>query len=427
MKFIAILPVMLLSLLPLSSFAKKSQPQKLTVENMTNPIGVDEKAPRFKWQLNDDRHGAAQQAFRIRVGSDSAAVARGKGGFWDTGVVRGDQMQMVFDGKKSLQPFTRYYWSVQSWDQNGKKGRISPVASFETGMIDQSNWLGQWIADTNDINFKPAPYFRKTFKTAGPVKSARAYISAAGLFELSINGQTVSDHRLDPLYTRFDKRNLYITHDVTSLIQQKEVAIGVVLGNGWYNHQSTAVWNFDKAHWRNRPRFIMNLRIVYENGKVETISSGPEWKTSTGPIIFNSIYTAEHYDARLEQKGWNTPDFNDAKWTAVRTVPAASENIVSQCVEPIRAIETIPAVSIRKAGDNIWIYDLGRNIAGVSKITVSGPAGTVIRLKHAELLDSLGMADQSNINVHYRPVGDSDPFQTDIFILSGKGQETFMP
>ena len=124
----------------------------------------------------------------------------------------------------------------------------------------------------------------------------------------------MGDHRLDPAYTRFDRRTLYLTHDITQLLQQGDNAVGVLLGNGWYNHQSTAVWNFDQAPWRGRPKFCMDIRIVYEDGKEEFVSTGSDWKTSLSPVIFNSIYTAEHYDARKEQAGWNTPGFDDGKW-----------------------------------------------------------------------------------------------------------------
>jgi alpha-L-rhamnosidase len=333
----------------------------------------------------------------------------------------------VYNGTTPMMPFTKYFWTVQTWDREGKKSLLSGVASFETGMMEMKNWNGSWISDSKDIKYKPAPYFRKEFKPEGKIKSARAYITAAGLFELSINSKRVGNHRLDPMYTRFDKRNLYVTFDVTNLVQSESVAIGVLLGNGWYNHQSTAVWNFDKAHWRNRPRFLMNLRIVYADGRVETIATGPDWKTSGGPVIFNSIYTAEHYDARLEQKGWDSPGFSDAAWEPATVVAPPSENIVSQVIQPIRQVEEIPAKSIRKFNDQLYVFDLGRNIAGVSKIRVKGPAGTVIRLKHSEQITAEGKADQSNIDVHYRPTDDTDPFQTDIFILSGNGIETFMP
>ncbi len=416
-----------LGMLPACLQTKKSRPVQLSCEYLTNPMGIDVPAPRFRWQIADVRPGAVQTGYRIRIGTDSALIARGHGDFWDTGIVASDCNLVSYAGKTGLTPFTRYFWTIQVWDQRGKKSRISTVASFESGMIRQDNWNGSWITDSHDQDFKPAPYFRKEFTPSGKIRSARAYITAAGLFELSINGQTVGDHRLDPLYTRFDKRNLYITQDVTSLIQSGANAIGVILGNGWYNHQSTAVWDFHKAHWRNRPRFLMNLRITYEDGRTETIATGADWKTATGALIFNSIYTAEHYDARLEQKGWNLPGFTESGWNPATPVAAPSENIVSQAVQPIRNVETLPASSVTKLDELTWMFNLGRNIAGVSSIRVSGPAGTEIRLKHSEQILPDGRADLSNIDVHYRPTDETDPFQTDIFILSGRGEETFMP
>lgn len=133
----------------------------------------------------------------------------------------------------------------------------------------------------------------------------------AGLYELSINGKKIGDHRLDPMYTRFDRRTLYVVEDVTRQIQQGNNAVAVVLGNGWYNHQPLAVWNFDKAPWRNRPTFCLNLRIVYQDGSEETLTTDQQWKTAAGPIRYNNIYTGEHYDARLEMPGWDTPQFDD--------------------------------------------------------------------------------------------------------------------
>lgn len=96
----------------------------------------------------------------------------------------------------------------------------SPVAVFETGMMQTGNWQGSWIGDNRDIHYKPAPYFRKEFTAGRPIRSARAYIAAAGLYELYLNGERVGDHRLDPLYTRYDRRNLYVTYDVTRQLRE---------------------------------------------------------------------------------------------------------------------------------------------------------------------------------------------------------------
>jgi alpha-L-rhamnosidase len=183
----------------------------------------------------------------------------------------------------------------------------------------------------------------------------------------------------------------------------------------------------DKAPWRARPTFCLDLRITYTDGSVETVSSGGGWKTSFSPIVSNSIYTGEHYDARLEQKGWNAIGFDDSKWRGITLRAAPSKNIVSQVMHPIRNVEEIAAKSIRKFDDTTYLFDLGRNIAGVSKIKVAGKRGTVIRLKHAERLYANGHADLSNIDVYHRPKDASDPFQTDIYILKGEGEEEFMP
>ncbi|WP_367866755.1 family 78 glycoside hydrolase catalytic domain [Pedobacter sp. WC2423] len=399
-------------------------PGGLQCEHLVNPIGIDVPKPRLSWLLSDTRQGAKQTAYRVMVGTDSSALVQQKKALWNTGKVNSSAALLLYNGEL-LKPFTKYFWQVEVWDKDGKPG-VAKAASFETGMVQMSNWKGTWISDRNEVNILPAPYFRKVFESPKKIKSARAYIAAAGLYELYLNGKKVGNHRLDPMYTRFDRRNLYVSYDVTANLQAGKNAIGVLLGNGWYNHQSLAVWNFDKAPWRARPAFCLDLRITYQDGSEETVTSDGSWKTHSGPLVFNSIYTAEHYDARLEQPGWNKVDFDASKWGEVTLRAAPSKNIVSQAMHPIRSIETIPAVSVKKFNDTTYVFDLGRNIAGVSKIRVRGESGTVIQLKHGERLYPDGRLDLSNIDVYHRPKDEKDPFQTDILILNGKGEEEFM-
>ncbi len=229
------------------------------------------------------------------------------------------------------------------------------------------------------------------------------------------------------MYTRFDKRTLYATYDVTTLLQSGKNALGVMLGNGWYNHQSTAVWDFHNAAWRNRPAFCMDLRITYEDGIVETIATDKKWKTSSGGIVFNSIYTGEHYDARKVQAGWNQTGFDDSAWKNVVYRQVPSSNIAAQVVHPIRVVEQVTVQTLRRLNDTTYVFDLGRNISGVTSFTVTAECGTVFRLKHGERLYATGHIDMSNIDEHYRPAGISDPFQTDIYTAQGIGKETFEP
>lgn len=418
--------ILLCALFPFRSVAQQGQATHLKCEYLVNPIGIDAVSPRLLWQQNDRREGAVQTACQVIVGTDSVQVSGGKGDCWDSGKA-GSSGQLVTYQGKVLQPFTKYYWTVILWDKDQKKMNPAPVASFETGMMKIGNWKGTWISDSKDIALKPAPYFRKQFQPSGKVKSARIYMAAAGLYELSVNGQRVGDHRLDPMYTRYDRRTLYVTYDVTRLVNSKDVVVGVLLGNGWYNHQSTAVWYFDQAPWRDRPKFCLDLRITYQDGREEVISSGTDWKTSLSPIIFNSIYTAEHHDARLSQPGWDKADFDDSKWANVIPVNAPSQNIVAQVLHPIRFVEEIAPAKVNKMSELKSVYDLGRNIAGISRISVKGERGTVIRLKHAEMIAKDGNVNMANIDVHYRPTDDKDPFQTDIYILNGDSVETFWP
>lgn len=400
------------------------KPVNLVCDYLVNPLGVDNPLPRLSWMLNDVRNGARQTAYQLVIGGDSLKVTDGKGEIWDSGKKSSEQILVTYSGQ-ALRPFTKYYWKVNVWDKEGIKSS-SDVNSFETGMMGMDNWQGAWIGDNKNIHYKPAPYFRKAFEAKKKVKSARAYIAVAGLYELYINGEKIGNHRLDPLYTRFDRRNFYVTYDVTGQVQEGKNAVGVLLGNGWYNHQSTAVWDFDRAPWRNRPAFCMDLRITYEDGTNEVIRSERDWKTSSGALVFNSIYTAEHYDARLEQKGWSTVDFDDSKWNGVSYRAVPSHNVVSQQVQPIRAVETIPVKTWKKLNDTTYVFDFARNIAGVTRIKVSGEEGTVVKLKHGERLYDNGRVNMSNIDVYHRPVDQSDPFQTDILILSGKGEDEFM-
>jgi len=402
---------------------QNGMPVNLKCAHLSDPLGIDAARPRFSWRLHDGRPGAVQQAYRIWVGTDSVAVMNNNGNIWDTG--KQDQEDMLVDyAGQPLKALTRYFWKVMLWGKDGQ-AVSSAVATFETGMMGR-HWQGTWISDAQDMHERKAPYFRKEFVLGKKVKYARAYMAAAGLYELSINGKRIGDHRLDPMYTRFDRRTLYVTYDVTAPLQQGVNAIGVLLGNGWYNHQALAVWNFHQAPWRARPAFCLDVRIVYEDGTEETWTSGPGWKTSSGPLLYNNIYTGEHYDARLEQPGWDKAGFDDSKWRPIRLRSAPSPQIVAQQLVPVRLVRSYRPQSVKKTGEKTYLFDFGQNMAGVTRIRITGKEGTTLHIKHGERLLPNGRLDLSNIDVYYRGDKETEPFQTDILILSGKKEDEFM-
>ncbi len=403
----------------------KTSSTSLQCEYLINPIGIDVMHPRLLWKLPSEEKGIMQIAYQLMVDTDSVRLVKGMANMWNSGKINSASMMITYNGKP-LQSFTKYFWKVIYWDNKGKRN-VLPIANFETAMMQLSDWKGLWISDGKSMNERSAPYFRKQLNVSKEVLCARAYVAVGGLYELYVNGSKIGDRLLDPMFTRYDKRILYTTYDITQQMKTGANVFGVLLGNGWYNHQSVAVWNFHKAHWRNRPRFCMNVRVTYTDGTVDTFVSDETWKTSLGPVILNNIYTAEHYDARLEMPGWNTVRFNDASWNnAIAKTAPSQKNIVSQQLHPVKVVAKYKPAKLDKKSDTCYVYTFPRNMSGVTALRVKGSAGTVLRLKHGENLNDQGYVDMSNIDIHYRPNDDKDPFQTDVVILSGN-EVNFIP
>ena len=398
----------------------------LRCEYLTAPLGIDVASPRLMWKLKAERNGASQRAYRVSVATSVSGLAQRRADVWNSGRIVSSEQTVECPASVSLKPHTRYYWQVEVWDERGKRV-VSDPAWFETGKMSPSDWSASWITDSHGKDYRPAPMFRREFGLRGEIASARIYVCGLGYYEMFVNGRRVGDRLLDPGYTDFGKRVLYATYDVTDMLNEGDNCIGVVLGNGWYNEQTPAVWNFHKAPWRNRPRLLCELRVVYEDGTTETIDSDASWKTATGPLLYDNLYTGVVYDARLEQPDWNDRGFDDAAWSPVTVTDAPAPVIEAQKMEAVGTSATISAVSVRTLADTVRVYDLGKNFAGVCRLKVRGPEGTVVSMRHGEMLDSAGRVDQRNIDMHLRPTRDSEICQYDVYILKGDGLETFTP
>lgn len=398
------------------------KPVCLRTEHLCNPLGIDARYPRFSWMDDSKSYAVRQQSYRITVGTDPVAVSKGTGDIWNSGTVASESQLATFNGKP-LQPFTQYYWRVETADNKGKR-RKSEVATFETGLMNATNWHSDWITDSHNTDFRPAPYFRKEFNVKRKIACARAYITSAGPYELSLNGVRVGDSFLDPAFTTYNKRLLYATHDVTALLSNGDNAVGVILGNSWYNHQALAVWGFEKADWRARPGFSLLLRIVYDDGSVESIVTDKSWTTSTGPLVYNNIYTGEHYDFTIDNKGWDMPGGSTGTWQPVVTGSFPTRNIVSQTMQTIRKTKSFKPVNVIHLSDTDYIFDFGQNMSGAAHIQVKGNRGTKLIVRYGEKLNGEGHLDQTNIDYFYRGDSINDPFQGDILTLSG-GDDVF--
>lgn len=413
--------------------ARSVEAVRTRCEYLTEPIGIDTPSPRFTWNISSDKP-FSQSSYQIFVASDPSLLNASGADIWSSGIVASDDPLAIYGGKE-LKSFTKYYWMVEVVDSDGGLV-VSKPATFETAMLETSEWRAQWISDQFDKEFRKAPMLRREFSLDREVTSARLYITGVGYYEAYINGEKVGDHLLDPGYTHFDKRVLYSTFDVTDMLSQGDNAIATILGNGWMNIQSLAVWRFDEAYWRMRPRMICQMKIEYSDGTSELICSDESWKTNSGAELFNNLYSGEHYDARLEKQGWKEAGYDDSRWSSAIVVDAPTSNLVAQAMPPIRASEQIKPISFNEVAPNRYVYDIGRNITGVCQIRIKGERGTRITLKHSELLHPSGEINQANIDPYFQRKGNdaplhSDPeeiFQSDKYYLKGGGDyEEFTP
>jgi alpha-L-rhamnosidase len=397
----------------------------LRCEHLTNPLGIDAAQPRLSWVLESRARGQVQGAYQILVSTNAAELKKDRGDLWDSGRVASSDAILIPYGGKPLASGQRAYWKVRVWDQTNSEPVSSEAAWWEMGLLTPGDWPAHWIGRTSDSNSLPAPLLRRAFELNGKIKRARAYVCGLGYYELRVNGKKIGDQLLDPGYTRYDKRVLYSTYDITAEVRRGRNAVGVILGNGWYNVQTLAVWDFHKAPWRAAPKLLLELRVEYTDGYVETIVTDSQWKASTGPIVFNSIYGGETYEARLEKPGWDKPEFDDSQWPAAEVVAPPGGKLVAQAMPPIKASDVLKPVKITEPSPGVFVFDFGQNLAGYAELNVRGPAGASVAMKYGERLGKNGQLDREEIQQHVLRMDTNQQFQTDTYVLKGGGKESW--
>ncbi|MEA3364911.1 MAG: family 78 glycoside hydrolase catalytic domain, partial [Candidatus Hydrogenedentes bacterium] len=432
---------------PLSAGALR--PVDLTCEYHENPLGIDTATPRFYWvneALNSNARGKAQTAYRILVASSRELLDGNTGDLWDSGKMSCAENIQISYGGHPLGSRQRAFWKVRVWDEHGRISPWSEPAWFETALLDSSDWSARWIMRNEQMpgdeealfEENRAPLLRKEFSIEKPVRKARVYVTGLGYYELRLNGAKVGDHWLDPGWTDYSKRVLYATYDITEVLREGHNAVGIMLGNGWYNPLPLKMWgwlNLREHLTIGIPRAILQLELEYTDGTQDRIVTDASWKTGDGPILRNNVYLGELYDARLEQPGWDMPGFDDSGWTGVIEAPANMGPLMAQMAPPIKVGRSLEPVSVSEPKPGTFIFDMGENFAGLVRLRVEGPAGTRVALRYGELLYEDGTLNPmtavcGQIKNRERPPGSKRPvtaWQEDTYILKGDGLETYVP
>lgn len=574
----------------ISIAASSGNSETLTVSNLrceylTNPMGIDNTAPRLSWELEGNGRNLNQSAYQIMVASSSELLDQDKGDLWDSQKITSDETAHIPYNGDELKSASRVFWKVRVWDQDGNISAWSNPATWSMGLLNEGEWGGKWIGlegklepeylrEANWIIFPgdsispptqpvkryyrriveipankevkhanlsytgdyscsggingakfgtrnnhnriknpsiafrlvegenvitltgttpgrtvasgavvamieitfmdgdqlriptdeqwkvsdvevegwdkpgfddsswksaqnlgpvgseplgevripenrrlPARYLRKEFDVERNIKRATVFYSGLGWSELYINGEKIGDEVLSPGLTEYPKRIFYIAADVTDQLRSGSNAMGVILGNGrFYGPRSIT---YAAMQTFGFPKLRLHLRIEFDDNTVTEVVSDETWKlTDKGPILANNDFDGEEYDARNELGDWYNIGYNDAEWKQVEAAIVPEGKLQSQMIEPIRVTETLKPISLTEPEPGIYIFDLGQNIVGWCRLKVSGEAGTVVTLRHAETLLPDGNLSLANMRA---------ALVTDVYTLKGGETEVWEP
>ena len=409
------------SIVPVSGVGTPGAP--LTVKNLrceykADPIGMDVGKPRLSWELENQERSVLETSYEIRVAQSEADLAKGKL-LWDSGRQLSEASVQVEYGGPALESRRIYYWQVRVQDNHGHLSDWSQPAHWEMGLLVATDWKAKWITPDlleDETKSNPAPLLRTEFSIDKKVERARLYATAMGLYEMSLNGKRVGDEYFTPGWTSFDFRYQYQTYDVTSSLKNGANCLAAMLGDGWF--RGRVAWDDKRNSYGKKLALLAQLVITYKDGAQQIVGTDDRWKSATGAVLESDIYNGETYDARLEQPGWNEAGFDHKNWRSVTVLPPPKAKLVAPAGPPVKAMEQITPVKVLKTPGGDTVLDMGQNMVGWIHFRLSAPAGTVITLRHAEVLDKTGNFYTANLR---------SAKQTIRYTAKGQGTETFQP
>ena len=338
-------------------------------EYRENPIGLTEKAPRFSWKIESDEKDTVQTSYEIKVTDENGKLV------WDSGKKISDQSVLISYEGEALAGETFYLVEVTVADNHGNVESVE--GSFETGIFDQTEFRAQMITSDFPEDETACPVFGKTFAIDKKVKKVRLYATAHGVYEVTLNGQTVGDYRMAPGWTSYHNRLQYQIYDVTEqLAEENEMEITV--GNGWY--KGILGFTCEPNRYGTQVGAFAELHIEYEDGSSEVIATDESWSVRTGEICYSEIYMGETIDTDAPEIKTGTVQVKEFD----KAVLTAQEN------EPVRITERITGKELIVTPKGERLVDFGQIVTGVVEVHVKGEKGQKIVLHHAEVLDKDG-------------------------------------
>jgi alpha-L-rhamnosidase len=390
-----------------------TRPVQLRCNYFENPLAVHDAAPHLSWRLaTDGRRDARQTAFRISV----STRRNGPADLWNSRRVASGAATHIAYAGVPLTSRQRAWWRVEIWDEKNRR-TVSTPAFWEAGRLNASDWHGEWIGSAlagGPEASMPSPYLRTIFNVGASPVSARLYVTALGCYEFELNGTRVGIEEFTPGWTDYNKRVQYLAYDVTALLKTGANAAGAILGDGWY--AGRVGWR-TRSYYGDRPKLRAQLILTFADGSTQLIATDSAWRTSFGPITESDIMFGETYDARRELTGWSTAEYDDRAWLPVTTFPAPAIELSPVLGPSVRVTQEIkPAAPAKKHNiwpEPVWLVDLGQNMVGRVRLKVNVPAGRILKLRFAEVLNPDGTIYVENLRGiraadYYTAKGDPD-------------------
>jgi len=259
------------------------------------------------------------------------------------------------------------------------------------------------------------PYLRKTFSVEKPIRRARIYATALGVYELHLNGTKVGDQILTPGWTDYHKRASYQVYDVTGMIGIGDNAIGAIVGDGWY---AGHIGGNHFQYWGNAPRLLAQLEINYDDGSSTRVVTDDSWQVHPGPILSSDLMKGEAYDSRREISGWDKPGNSGEQWTPATVCDEPPRLLCATIGPPVRPTAEISPRKLSEPVKGHYVFDLGQNMVGIIRLRVEAAAGTKVTVRHAEMLNPDGTLYTENLRT---------AAATDSYTCKGGGVEIWQP
>ena len=374
------------------------EPYDLQCEYLQNPLGVDIQQPRLSWKMGTTAaiRGQKQSAYQIIVATTQALLDADKGDLWDSGRITSTESVNVVYGGKSLTTGTKCFWKVRLADEQGRWSTWSTPAFWQMGLF-PSDWKARWIGSVEMEkqsvggktvnNVMPDPWFRKSFTLPEVPEEAMMYVASVGYHELYVNGHKIGDAVLSPSVTDYQSRARYMTYNIGRYLKAGDNVIALWLGVSWSI--------FPAYQTEDKPAIPLALaqaEIVLPSGKKTQIVTDATWKVHASPNTLLGYWDAhhfegEHYDARLEKKGWNAAGFDDTTWATAK-VYQPRLTVSADMTEPNRLLEEITPRSIEEVKPGVYRVDMGINYVGWLEMQLSGQPGDSIQFEFSERADA---------------------------------------